>query len=126
MTGAAPIWKNQGVRDASLIAGLALIFFLGFYRAYHSFISSFEFGHYADIGRFFLREGAYMTKLTIPANLAQWDSVGKSYNGPWPVYDRFPFPAFVVVFLMKLMGVRDISVAFSTGIFYILSAVLLY
>ncbi len=74
---------------------------------------TWEFCHYAEIGRNIAKGRGLMTRLVTPYDLAYLDSRGLPFDAahPAPVADRFPLQAYLAAFAERLGGARDSSVA---------------
>jgi hypothetical protein len=78
---------------------------------------TFEFCHYAEIGRNLAACGRYDTRLVEPMALAFLDRERPRFGeARWPVVDRYPLPSVAVALLMKMLGENDTAAAWSNGL----------
>jgi hypothetical protein len=78
---------------------------------------TFEFCHYAEIGRNLAVDGKYDTRLVEPMALAFLDRERVGARGArWPVVDRYPLPSLTVAAVMRILGTNDIAAAWSNGL----------
>jgi hypothetical protein len=88
---------------------------------------TFEFCHYAEIGRNLAVDGRYETRLIEPMALAFLDRLPESTRAArWPVVDRYPLPALAVAAAMRILGTGDTAAAWSNGLAISLLAALAY
>jgi hypothetical protein len=88
---------------------------------------TFEFCHYAEIGRNLVVDGRYETRLVEPMALAFLDRPPRGTRAvSWPILDRYPLPALAVAAVMRIRGTNASAAAWSNGMAISLLAAVSY
>jgi len=83
---------------------------------------TYEFCHYAEIGRNILAGDGLWTRVAIPSALAYYDKLGIGYVNGWPVLDRFPLYPYLLALSMAIFGLNDFAVFVVAATSYALCA----
>ncbi len=116
---------NRTTGDMLIMCGLGaltlFLFALGYIFHFHGGFT-YEFCHYAEIASNILSGVGYRTRIFFPAELAflEHTQVPFSATITAPVAFRFPFFAFWLAAVMRLVGSTDIAVALANGLLHAL------
>jgi len=93
-----------------VISACALALGLMDYKTHFFSGRTYEFCHYAEIGRNVLAGQGLKTRVAIPSALAYYDRLGVSYADGWPVLDRFPLYPYLLALSLGVFGLNDFAV----------------
>lgn len=103
-----PRWMTAAVFLAALAWGLLnySLFFRG--------ANTYEFGHYAEIGRNIAEGHGWRTRVVYPATLKMLEGNGLAAEPYLPVNNRFPLPSYISALFQKAGGSTDFFAVFGT------------
>lgn len=88
--------------------------------------NTYEFAHYAEIGRGIARGEGFSTRVLYPSSLAYYAELGLARAERLPVNHRFPLPAYVSAGFQRVLGSNDLAAGLGPLLAYALWIALLF